>query len=354
MVSCSPPSDCGEDEPQVAEPPSVSDGPLTPVQRPDGGSSEPAVLVVPKDAGAEPDYPYDGGAGPEFLPPPSCQPSLSCSGRSCCETRFIPGGTFAMGRSVQAAGSDAWAGGEASEIPEHEATVSSFYLDAFEVTVGRFRRFASEYPTWLQEAGLVPGDGAIPSVEGSGWSAHFVNQLPETATEFGTCPRTWTDAEGANETVPVNCVNWYLSYAFCIWDGGRLPSELEWEFAAAGGTEERRFAWGPEVPDPERRPTAVVPVGMQPYETSRFGVEDLSGNLWEWTRDMFNPNWYDTGGRDCVDCANVAPGTHRTVRGGSFRSHVESFRAANRFRRLPELPYEDSGIRCVRDIVESN
>ena len=62
---------------------------------------------------------------------------------------------------------------------------------------------------------------------------------------------TWLDNAG-HELHPINCVTFYVSYAFCIWDGGRLPTEAEFEFAAAGGSDDRLYPWG-DTPVPVRR-----------------------------------------------------------------------------------------------------
>jgi formylglycine-generating enzyme required for sulfatase activity len=70
-------------------------------------------------------------------------------------------------------------------------------------------------------------------------------------------------AAGANEALPINCVHWYDAFQFCAWDGGWLPTEAEWEMAAAGGAENRRYPWGGALPN-------ASPLCANVRETSEF------------------------------------------------------------------------------------
>src|SRR6202007_2812018 len=87
----------------------------------------------------------------------------------------------------------------------------------------------------------------------SGWLESYNSQVaPTDANLVSSCDvpntATWTTSPGTQENLPMNCVNWYESYAFCIWDGGFLPSEAEWEYAAAGGSQQREYPWGATAP----------------------------------------------------------------------------------------------------------
>jgi formylglycine-generating enzyme required for sulfatase activity len=146
---------------------------------------------------------------------------------SCCASKVVPGGAFNRRNSAQL-----------------KATVSPFELDVYEVTVGRFRAFMASR---LGTKAMPPaaGSGAHPRIAGSGWRAIWNDLLPaDTAALRGLLAGgTWTDAAATNEQKPITNTPWLVGFAFCAWDGGRLPTYAEWTFAAAGGDEQRVYPW---------------------------------------------------------------------------------------------------------------
>ncbi|RLB49122.1 MAG: hypothetical protein DRI90_24810, partial [Deltaproteobacteria bacterium] len=198
--------------------------------------------------------------------------------------------------------------------PEHNATVASFYLDRFEATVGRFRNFVDQYD------GTPPanGEAAHPLISGSGWNSAWDGNLPvDQAALINNIKcdetyQTWTDSVGTNESYPVNCVSWYEAFAFCIWDGGRLPTGAEWEYAAAGGSDNRLFPWGQALPGcgqancSEEGNSPLIAVGSYAGGQGRWGHDDLAGSMLEWTLDYYDVNRYSPGpGNPCDNCANL-------------------------------------------------
>ncbi len=165
---------------------------------------------------------------------PSCRNAAGAScavagGTSCCDTAAVPGGTF----------------NRRNQSP-YAATVSPFVLDKYEVTVGRMRAFVDAGGV-TKLAPPAPGVGAHPKIPGSGWNPVWNVLLPADATALRSSlvrnTPTWTDQPGANERLPINDVSWAVAFAFCAWDGGRLPTYAEMNFASAGGSDQRVYPW---------------------------------------------------------------------------------------------------------------
>ncbi len=299
--------------------------------------------------------------------PPSCDGlGKICAGEDCCLSLPVLGGD--RQRSCDAS---CWAlCVDAGEQPNFPSTVSSFGLDAFEVTVGRFRRFVSQYASAKPMAGAGRNDR---NTADTGWNADWDALLPADETALraalqdpGACegPILWTDAVGGgeipdHEAHPMNCVTWFEAQAFCIWDGGRLPTDAEWDFAAGGGGEHRYYPWSQPADSTEinesraifrydsNPPIEPATVGSLVGGRSRWYQFDLAGNVAEWVwdgfRDCYNP---PTG---CVDCGNPPNGANRVARGGAFHNtkgsvSVETRRDPDATERRPWL-----GFRCVRD-----
>ena len=297
---------------------------------------------------------------------PSCpsNTTLTCQGESCCSAIAMPGGTYPMGRSLS--GSDAYSTANNSEMPEHQAKVSAFALDKYEITVGRFREFVKMYSTWRGAGHPVSSEGGDPNAANTGWGMSWspsASDLPTTGaalTAAVACDATlqsWTDTVGQNEAYPMNCVSWFEAMAFCIWDGGWLPTEAEWEYAAAGGTENRLFPWGATVPNdqlaifgasgsPKVRVGSKLASGGGGY----FGHADMAGSAFEWVVDWFSSTYYTASSPLCDNCVSTAFASARVTRGGGWSYGAESMRAAFRDGFPPSMTDDLLGLRCARRI----
>lgn len=297
---------------------------------------------------------------------PSCagETGTECQGKSCCSTLEVPGGTFPMGRSENGTDANSSPDADSSEMPEHDVTVAGFMLDEFEVTVGRFVKFMAAYD------GTPPavGAGAHPLIEGSGWKSAWNGSLPKSKSELEESLQCWaslaTYHAGAlgPQTKPINCVTWYAAFAFCAWDGGRLPTEAEWEFAAAGGDENRKYPWGSGSTvqgmascgcmaddNADCSQADILPVGSLPAGAGRWGHKDLAGNLNEWVLDWWDGNWYSGSGANCTNCANLKQAEYRGIRGGNYDRGTYYVRAAFRGATEPNNNERLTGFRCARD-----
>lgn len=327
----------------------------------DAGAADPgdAAILDPST-----DAQIDAGS-PQFL---SCYGLATNCGvggiDSCCSSPVIAGGTYY--RSYDKAGD----GGSGSMAAP--ATLSSFALDRYEVTVGRFRTFVNAGMGTLSRP-PTPGSGAHARIAGSGWDANWnINLTADkpallAALKCNGTFQTWTDTPGANERRPINCVTWYEAMAFCAWDGGYLPTEAEWNYAATGGDQQRAYPWS-NPPGAVTMSgsyasysdvagscagdgmtgcavTDLVAVGSKPAGDGRWGQSDLAGNVWEWNLDWYAAQYANP----CMDCADVTVASNRIIRGGSYQDNLNFLRATYRYSGVvPTGRGGNVGFRCAR------
>ncbi|MDT0429872.1 formylglycine-generating enzyme family protein [Streptomyces sp. DSM 41770] len=276
---------------------------------------------------------------------------------------LLPGGTFLMGTQDP----DGFASD--GEGPVREVRLSPFRVEAYAVSNERFARF-------------VAATGHVTEAERFGWSYVFAGFLPAALRRGAPRPDGtpwWCGVEGARwnapegpgsgldgrEDHPVVHVSWNDARAYCRWAGTRLPTEAEWEYAARGGLEQRRYPWGDELtPGGEHRCNiwqgrfpakntaedgyaGTAPVDA--YQPNGFGLYNMAGNVWEWCADRWGT---DHGDRRRTDPRGPAAGGQRVMRGGSYlchHSYCNRYRVAARTRNTPDSTAGNLGFRCVRD-----
>jgi formylglycine-generating enzyme required for sulfatase activity len=315
----------------------------------DGGGTE---ASGPNDAsggldGTKSDAGADASAVVDAAAPPSCgSMAANCGsdgGVDCCASARLDGGVFR--RSYD---------GVTFTDGSNSATVGPFALDVYETTVARFRNFVADYPHYPEpQSGKNPNLGTADQ----GWDVSWDGNLPSSQTLLtqglagcdGNVGSTWT---AAGDDLPVNCITWFEAFAFCIWDRGRLPTEAEWNFAAAGGDEQRVYPWS--VPSTSTSIDATRAVygtssplavgSMSPRGDGKWGHADLAGNVIEWVLDWSNPAYVNP----CINCADFTPASLRVNRGGSFDQPANSLYVSLRASGDPLQRRADIGVRCAR------
>ncbi|MFG6115799.1 formylglycine-generating enzyme family protein [Halobacillus sp. MO56] len=267
---------------------------------------------------------------------------------------FLPAGDFLMGTDDKEG-----VPGD-GEGPVRKVTVDSFYMDSHTVTNREFQQFAEEtgYKTEAEQYGwsfvfyqFVPDD--FP---------YKVQQVPNTPWWLATEGAFWFQPEGPGSTIkermdhPVIHVSWNDAVAFCDWAGKRLPTEAEWEYAARGGLEQKRYPWGDEL-TPNGEHYCNIWQGKFPKENTKedgymgtapvtafpangFGLYQVSGNVWEWCSDSFQSK-----GRATSPSSKV-------MRGGSYlchKSYCNRYRVAARTSNTVDSSTGNIGFRCVMD-----
>ncbi|MBI4542817.1 MAG: ergothioneine biosynthesis protein EgtB [Gemmatimonadetes bacterium] len=258
---------------------------------------------------------------------------------------LIPGGAVRLGAAFERT-----TFGWDNEFPEHETGVDGFVMDTTPVRNGEFLRFveAGGYDrpeSWSGEAWawLRRVQHCHPSLwrrDGARW--RYRTLFDELALE-----------EAADWPV---YVSWAEADAYARWSGQRLPTEAEFHRAAYGARdgELRAYPWGDAAPGPEQgnfafRHWAPTPVGSHPEGASAWGVEELVGNGWEWTRSRFAPYPGFTA------YARTYPGysadffdeKHYVLLGGSWATDVALIRRSFRNWFQPHYPYVFAKFRCV-------
>jgi eukaryotic-like serine/threonine-protein kinase len=254
----------------------------------------------------------------------------------------VPAGTFTMGSPEGE--------GYPDEQPRHEVTLSAYCIDRTEVTVGAY-------------AACVAAGACRPALLTVNWTNYSARQVKVASP--------WCNRMDRPDH-PINCVDWDQAAAYCTWEGKRLPTEAEWEYAARG-SDGRVYPWGNGVPSMTRlnmRRSELVmmakrelteswgvmhdgddgwettaPVGSYPEGASPFGALDMAGNVWEWTAD-----WYGSYAPQAeTNPQGPSTGTSRVYRGGGCTtSDTSKARTANRRWIPPTARDYDRGFRCAR------
>lgn len=294
---------------------------------------------------------------------------------------LIEGGTFRMGSEEF----------YPDERPVHERTVEPFRIDRYEVTNEMFSVFvdATGYVTVAErelDAAGFPGADPADLVPGS-----MVFTPTAGPVDLGDWRKWWRWQPGAfwrrpfgpgssiddRMQHPVVHVAFEDATAYAAWAGSRLPTEAEHEFAARGGADGERFAWGAD-PYPGGVPQANSWLGRFPYDNqgvggtaevgsypaNGYGLFDMIGNVWEWTSDYYTPRHVRLSDRPVdpqkrrnllarASADEAFPATARRVlKGGSFLCSPEyclRFRPAARSPQSEDTGMSHIGFRCARD-----
>tara|TARA_B100000809_G_scaffold20056_1_gene17710 strand:+ start:69 stop:863 length:795 start_codon:yes stop_codon:yes gene_type:complete len=230
------------------------------------------------------------------------------------EMVLIPAGSFEMGDHLDNMG---------NALPVHRVELDAFYMDVNEVTVGQFKQFvaASGYDYDFDED--------------SGYGGPVARYSP-------------TDEH------PMVRVIWDDAVAYAKWAGKRLPTEAEWEYAARGGLNGKRYPWGNDITHDHANHIGIrgkdkwvqstAPVGS--FEPNGYGLYDMAGNVWEWCADWYDEDYYSKS--PLRNPQGPGTGTRCVLRGGSWFNGINALRVAYRNFNSPSDGNNLSlGFRCV-------
>lgn len=275
--------------------------------------------------------------------------------------------------------------------PLHRVVVDGFWMDSTEVTNAEFAKFveATGYETVAERKPLAKDFPGVPPEALVAGSVVFTP--PSAPVSLENSLEWWSYVHGANwrhpegpgsnldgrENYPVVQVAYDDAVAYAKWAGKRLPTEAEWEFAARGGKEQKRFAWGDDF-RPNQRWMANTYQGRFPvkdegtdgfrgiapvsrFPANAFGLYDVAGNVWEWCADWYRPDSYardaavglvknPRGSANSYD-PQEPDVAKRVQRGGSFlcsEEYCARYLVGSRGKGEPSSASNHLGFRCVR------
>jgi len=320
---------------------------------------------------------------------------INCSEKTDKEIEgmvWIPGGSFYQGALVN----DTLA--LLHEKPRHLVHIDGFYMDISPVTNKEFRDFVKEtgYITtaerdvnWGELARQLPPGTDKPHDSLLKAGSLIFTKTKKPITDFSDFSQWWKWKIGANwkkprgdndisgkDNYPVVHISYEDALSYCKWADKRLPTEAEWEYAARANRDDAIYYWGNDHDSLKYK--ANTWEGQFPFENSKidgyenlapiksfpandFGLYGMSGNVWEWTSDWYNVNYYKDLLEDKAACHNPKGATHafnpnniyaqeKVIKGGSFLCNINyciSYRISAKMSSTPDTSLEHLGFRAV-------
>jgi iron(II)-dependent oxidoreductase len=279
--------------------------------------------------------------------------ALAWPGVFAPERAPLPGAAAVAGGTVRVDGGPFLAGAPAAgfaydnERPRHEVDLAAFEIDRLPVTSGDYLEFVADGGYRRR---------SLWTEAGWDWRRRENAERPLNWAPGGA-ERRFERIAAVDPELPVMHVSWFEADAYARWRGMRLPTELEWEKAAAwapGASEPRRFPWGDAPPDPTRANLdqsgfGPAPAGAYPDGASGYGVLGLVGDVWEWTASAFAgyPGFEPYPYREYSSI--FFGGEYRVLRGGSWATRPRVARNTFRNWDFPGRRQIFAGFRCARD-----